>query len=100
MSQFLPITLVFAGGLTITASSLRQASDALKQPGWADEEGADLLLAARLVEEAIHGTCSPKIAFKAFAAAAHKRGLVLHKPKSRAWAEFEQAIHAAPILQR
>ena len=45
-----------------------------------------------LIEEAVQGRCRPRVAFDAFAITAYKRRLVLVKPRSQAWLEFERMI--------
>jgi len=92
MSQFKPLTVRFSNGSSLRVSSLLDASKALDQLGWANDDDPQLLRAAKLIDDAMHGRCAPKVAFDMFAGAAFRQGMVELLPRSKAWAEFEAAM--------
>ena len=89
MSKFLPITIAFRSGQPVTVASLRGASRALDRLGWSDDDDPELLRILKLVDEAMQGRCSPKIAFAPFEKIARRHGMVIPKPRAKAWEQFE-----------
>jgi hypothetical protein len=75
MSRFLPLTIRFVSGGTMVVTTVAEAKKALAGT-WKNKEAPDYLKAARLVDEAIAGTCRPVVAFAAFKKVAAQQGLL------------------------
>ena len=75
MSRFLPLTIRFVSGGTMVVTTVAEAQKALAGT-WKNKEAPAYLEAARLVDDAIAGTCRPAIAFAAFKRVAAQQGLL------------------------
>jgi hypothetical protein len=75
MSRFLPLTIRFVSGGTMVVTTVAEAKKALAGH-WKNKEAPAYLEAARLVDDAIAGTCRPAIAFAAFKKVAVQQGLL------------------------
>ncbi|MDG4877160.1 DUF982 domain-containing protein [Mesorhizobium sp. WSM4935] len=75
MSRFLPLTIRFVSGGTMVVTTVAEAKKALAGT-WKNKEAPEYLKAARLVDNAIAGTCRPAVAFAAFKKAAAQQGLL------------------------
>lgn len=75
MSRFLPLTIRFISGGTMVVTTVAEAKKALAGT-WKNKEAPAYLEAARLVDDAVAGTCRPAVAFAAFKKAAAQQGLL------------------------
>lgn len=75
MSRFLPLTIRFVSGGSMVVTTVAEAKKALAGT-WKNKEAPDYLKAARLVDDAIAGTCRPAVAFAAFKKVAAQQGLL------------------------
>jgi hypothetical protein len=75
MSRFLPVTIRFVSGGTMVVTTVAEAKKALGGT-WKNKEAPAYLEAARLVDDAIAGTCRPAVAFGAFKRVAAEQGLL------------------------
>jgi hypothetical protein len=83
MTAFMPITLRFCDNRTMLVSSVAEGAKALGYQ-WPDKTAHDYVEAARLIEQAISGTCTQRIAFDALTKAARQQNILVAKPRSRA----------------
>ncbi|WP_137933686.1 DUF982 domain-containing protein [Mesorhizobium comanense] len=83
MTAFMPVTLRFCDNKTMLVGSVADAEAALRRQ-WPDKTAPDYVGAARLVQLAVEGTCSPRTAFEAFSRVARRQGILVAKPRSRA----------------
>jgi hypothetical protein len=84
MTAFMPVTLRFCDNRTMLVGSVADAATALDQR-WPDKTAPAYLGAARLVRLAVDGSCCPRSAFEAFTRAARQQGVLVTRPKSRAY---------------
>ncbi|SFP36171.1 Protein of unknown function [Mesorhizobium sp. NFR06] len=89
MSRFLPLTIRFVSGGTMVVTTVAEARKAL-DGAWKNKEAPAYLEAARLVDDAIAGTCRPAIAFAAFKKAAAQQGLLKPAGPSAALTMLDQ----------
>ena len=74
MSRFLPLTIRFVNGGSMVVTTVAEAKKALAG-SWKNKDAPAYVEAARLVDDAIAGTCRPAIAFAAFKKVALQQGL-------------------------
>ncbi|TPL40205.1 DUF982 domain-containing protein [Mesorhizobium sp. B2-4-6] len=89
MSRFLPLTIRFVSGGTMVVTTVAEAKKALGGT-WKNKEAPAYLEAARLVDDAIAGTCRPAIAFAAFKKVAAQQGLLRPAQPSAALTMLDQ----------
>ncbi len=89
MSRFLPLTIKFVDGSSMTVSSIADARRALGGL-WKNKEAAAYKAAVRLVDDALDGICRPDIAFAAFKNAAAQQGLLKPVKPSAALAMLDR----------
>lgn len=75
MSRFLPLTIRFVNGGSMVVTTVAEAKKALAG-SWKNKDAPAYVEAARLVDDAIAGTCRPAIAFAAFKKVALQQGLL------------------------
>ncbi|MER8434770.1 DUF982 domain-containing protein [Mesorhizobium caraganae] len=89
MSRFLPLTIKFVDGSTMTVSSIADANRALDGK-WKNKDAQAYKAAVRLVDDALNGICRPAIAFAAFKNAADQQGLLKPAKPSAALAMLDE----------
>ncbi|UCI24652.1 DUF982 domain-containing protein [Mesorhizobium sp. B2-8-5] len=89
MSRFLPLTIRFVNGGTMVVTTVAEAKKALGGT-WKNKDAPAYLEAARLVDDAIAGTCRPAIAFAAFKKVAAQQGLLRPAQPSAALTMLDQ----------